>query len=227
MEQLTFLNEPLVDIAAVSGGAIRCKNDYYRRGIPGSVDAGLLRAGVAQRVLQAAALLPPGHTFLVYDGWRPYAVQYRLYADYLCQLALEPAWQDRTVGELCAAADDFVALPRRGLPVSYGHSSGGAVDLTILGPDGVPLHMGSDFDEFSPRSYADYYETQATDETARRNRALLRDVMFRAGFTGISSEWWHFDYGNKNWAQRQGCQPLYAAVYDLPEALAGTVTVHP
>lgn len=227
MEQTAFRDEPLVDVEAYTGGAVRCKNDYYRRGISGAIDAGLLREGAAERLLRAAALLPAGHTFLVYDGWRPYAVQYRLYADYLCQLALDPAWQDRTVRELNAAADDFVALPRRGLPISYGHSGGGAVDLTILGPDGAPLPMGSDFDEFSPRSYADYYDAPGRDETVRANRALLRRVMTAAGFTGISSEWWHFDYGNKNWARRQGCAPFYASIYDLPAELAGKVTVHP
>ncbi|MCG4287414.1 D-alanyl-D-alanine dipeptidase, partial [Lactobacillaceae bacterium KNUT 0156] len=36
--------------------------------------------------------------------------------------------------------------------------------------------------------------------TYRENRRLLYHVMTQAGFTNYIEEWWHFDYGNQNWA---------------------------
>jgi D-alanyl-D-alanine dipeptidase len=30
------------------------------------------------------------------------------------------------------------------------------------------------------------------------NRQLLRDAMGQAGFHGISTEWWHYDCGDRN-----------------------------
>jgi D-alanyl-D-alanine dipeptidase len=30
------------------------------------------------------------------------------------------------------------------------------------------------------------------------NRQLLRHAMFQAGFVGITTEWWHFDCGDRN-----------------------------
>jgi len=29
------------------------------------------------------------------------------------------------------------------------------------------------------------------------NRQLLRDAMAHAGFVGINSEWWHYDFGDR------------------------------
>jgi D-alanyl-D-alanine dipeptidase len=30
----------------------------------------------------------------------------------------------------------------------------------------------------------------------RSNREILRQAMFHAGFRGINSEWWHFNFGD-------------------------------
>ncbi|MFH1392078.1 MAG: N-acetylmuramoyl-L-alanine amidase-like domain-containing protein [bacterium] len=59
------------------------------------------------------------------------------------------------------------------------HSYGAAVDLTIEG-----LDMGSEFDSFDKMPLT---QEQIT------NRNLLKSVMQKAGFSGIKSEWWHFE----------------------------------
>ena len=51
------------------------------------------------------------------------------------------------------------------------------------------LKVSGTFDYFGPRSYSDYpYLT----EQQRMHRDILRTVMHRYGFKGISTEWWHF-----------------------------------
>ena len=71
-----------------------------------------------------------------------------------------------------------------------GHSRGSTVDLTIINlSDGKELDMGGPFDFFGPPSWPGNLGIPAQ---ARANRALLRAVMDRHGFRGITSEWWHF-----------------------------------
>lgn len=67
------------------------------------------------------------------------------------------------------------------------HARGNTVDLTLDGPDGRPLDMGTDWDAFSPASH---YRGVRGD--AMRNRTTLRRAMQRAGFVPYAREWWHF-----------------------------------
>jgi D-alanyl-D-alanine dipeptidase len=72
--------------------------------------------------------------------------------------------------------------------------------------------MGADFDETTERSATDYFEKKlaakerltASEEEALFNRRMLYAVMTRAGFTNYPDEWWHYDYGNQNWAMLRG-----------------------
>lgn len=77
------------------------------------------------------------------------------------------------------------------------HSTGAAVDLTLVDAQGQPVDMGSPIDELSPRSLPDYYPPEST-YTARRN--LLHQVMAQAGFVRHPEEWWHFSWGDQLWA---------------------------
>ena len=36
--------------------------------------------------------------------------------------------------------------------------------------------------------------------SARNLRRILIHTMKEAGFSNLPTEWWHFDYGNQNWA---------------------------
>ena len=98
------------------------------------------------------------------------------------------------------------------------HSTGGAVDLTIVGPDGEVLEMGTGFDEFNSATWTYAFEpdsgTGLVNETARDNRRLLYNVMTEVGFTNLPSEWWHFDYGDGMWAQIKNENAIYAGRLD-------------
>lgn len=120
----------------------------------------------------------PDHTFYIYDAVRPRSVQ-RILWDTL----------DMPVDK----KDNYVADPNLGSI----HNFGAAVDLTIAGPDGQPIDMGTDFDYFGELAYPIHEERMVEEgrltEQQVANRKLLRGVMTRAGFTTINSEWWHFN----------------------------------
>lgn len=74
------------------------------------------------------------------------------------------------------------------------HTRGSTVDLTLIKMDGSFVDMGGAFDLFSEISHPDY---KKLTRAQKRNRAILRNAMFKAGFEGIDSEWWHFTLKNE------------------------------
>ncbi|MDX2169396.1 MAG: M15 family metallopeptidase [Deltaproteobacteria bacterium] len=134
----------------------------------------LLRRDVAARVAQVQAqLAAQGLGLLVWDCYRPFTVQERFWA-------LVPD-------------ERYVARPvrRDGVPVQGSkHNRGAAIDLTLVGADGVPLEMPTDFDDFSPRAHRD---ATAASPAAQANARRLEAAMLAAGFSGLPTEWWHYD----------------------------------
>ena len=82
-----------------------------------------------------------------------------------------------------------------------GHSTGGAVDLLIVNAQGVPLDFGTEMHALGQNSHA--YSSFISD-TAAVNRKLLRCIMQEAGFAPYDNEWWHFSYGDREWASYYG-----------------------
>ena len=81
------------------------------------------------------------------------------------------------------------------------HNYGAAVDVGIIGDNDVLLNMGTAFDFFGelsePKREKEFVENGKLSQEALNNRLLLRTVMIKAGFTTITSEWWHFNATNK------------------------------
>lgn len=81
------------------------------------------------------------------------------------------------------------------------HNYGAAVDIGIIGDNDVLLDMGTPFDFFGelsePKREKQLLENGQLSKEALTNRLLLRSVMLKAGFTPITSEWWHFNATNK------------------------------
>ncbi len=78
------------------------------------------------------------------------------------------------------------------------HSTGGALDLTIVDNDGVELDMGSKIDELINKSTSDFFT--GSKSIYEKNRELLVEVMSFSGFVQLPTEWWHFSYGDQIWA---------------------------
>jgi D-alanyl-D-alanine dipeptidase len=127
----------------------------------------------------------PGARLLVLDALRPQRVQEQLWA------ALDGT-------ELRS----YLADPARGSI----HSFGMALDITIIGEDGKELDMGTGFDDLSELSHPNLekimMEEGAIGPDHIANRTLLRAAMAHAGFVGINSEWWHFDFGDRELVRR-------------------------
>ena len=107
--------------------------------------------------------------------------------------------------ELLEAVHRIVAVPD-----VAGHPTGGAVDIQII-KDGQLLNMGTPIWVFVEDSYT-FSPYIGIDAWA--NRQLLRDVMVEAEFVPFDGEWWHYSYGDVEWAA--AVQAPYA-IYDQIE----------
>lgn len=93
---------------------------------------------------------------------------------------------------------------------SAGHTVGGAIDLTIWdSKNNVEIDMGSKISEFGDIAYTLYPHIS---EQQKENRLLLQKIMMDQGFAPFLGEWWHFSFGDKEWAFYYR-QP--AALYDV------------
>lgn len=177
-----------------------------------------LRSGVIDRLREAKKILNEmpgcaGWNFKIWDGFRTLKTQTILYENYLDELrAKNPEWSDELLRD---AVEIFVAPPSRNKELPAPHNTGGAVDLTIVDGDGNEIEMGTLFDEFDVKSYTSHFAL-SEDEKGKffhANRMLLKDVLESVGFTNYHEEWWHFSYGDQNWAASKG----------LSEAIYGSV----
>ena len=65
--------------------------------------------------------------------------------------------------------------------------------------EGQEVDMGGHIAEFKCPELIPTYSPMATPEQAKW-RHLLHDLMIEEGFAPFYGEWWHFSYGDKEWA---------------------------
>lgn len=159
-----------------------------------------VRSSVMERLERAATLLEQWDDRLrleVVYGYRAPAVQRQLFENFERELSA------RYKGE-----ELFREVQRRLAPIDVaGHPSGAAVDIHII-KNSKPLDFGTTIWEFVPDAYT---FSPFISRVGWDNRQLLRRVMMGAGFAPFDGEWWHFSYGDKEWARYYG-RP--AALYD-------------
>lgn len=205
--------EPLICISETLADVMIFEPRYYMQGIHGATPRVYVRKSVCNMLLEVARALPAGYKLKIYDAWRPAAVQKGLFWDYYRTLAEQnPQWDHEQV---LSAARCFVSYPSEDPIQPYVHATGGAVDLTIVDSEGRELDMGTGFDDFTEDAYTVAFET-AGDPKVRDNRRLLYNLMIAAGFTNYAYEWWHFDFGDRFWAEITGQSPIYHGIYTEP-----------
>jgi D-alanyl-D-alanine dipeptidase len=157
---------------------------------PYTGDVVYVRQGVLRRLSTAAELLvatDPNLSLNVTYGYRALQVQTKNF-----ELAKQKFSGEYTDEELDMAAHRLTARPD-----VAGHPTGGAVDIQIT-RGGEPIDFGTKIGDFVPDTYT---FSPFIGLEAMRNRMLLRTVMMSTGFAPFDGEWWHFSYGDKEWAK--------------------------
>ena len=158
-------------------------DNFAGRDLYTPLDCGFLHRNGAEALARSARWLSArgkGLGLLVLDAVRPQRVQEQLWA----VLAGTPL-------------QIYLAEPARGSI----HSFGMAVDVTIVDAGDRELDMGTPFDSLDEKSHpkleAQFLASREITAEQVANRELLRSAMRAGGWTGISTEWWHFDCGDR------------------------------
>jgi len=166
-----------------------------------------LRQSVVNALQRAQAKLnqvKPGWKLYIFDAYRPnFIQQFMVDLEYL-KVAKE---ENIDPAKATAAQKEFLftrvyrilAIPSDDPKTPPPHSTGAAVDCTLMDEKGQEVFMGSPIDENSNRSNPDYF-TNSDDPAAlhaNANRVLLNNVMASAGFRRNPTEWWHFSMGDQ------------------------------
>lgn len=155
------------------------KDNFMGQNLYGDFDQCYLQPEVGEMLVKAHTYLKERHPdlrFLVFDGTRPRSVQRQMW--------------DKVKG---TDQQKYVASPKSGSM----HNFGAAIDLSLTHVDTGEVDMGTAFDFFGPQAqprYEDKYLQEGELTQAHiDNRRTLRAAMLHAGFSGILSEWWHFN----------------------------------
>jgi zinc D-Ala-D-Ala dipeptidase len=201
--------EPLVSIP-VHQFSLELPHAYQQLGAPyGDKSPYYLRQGVLSRLIQAQDRLQefyPGWKIQIFDAYRPIAVQ-QFMVDYTFAqqvqaqgLTPETLTPDQHQGIL-AQVYEFWAMPSLDPATPPPHSTGAAIDVTLMNQFGEVVDMGSPIDEISPRSYPDYFAASSDPQAPQYHchRQLLATTMVAVGFQRHPKEWWHFSWGDQMW----------------------------
>ena len=185
---------------------------YYKLGAPYKDKNKIwcLREGVVDKLINANRLLKTinnNYSLIIYDAWRPIEVQ-----SFMFNHALQNEFNSKGLNistdeinnypELLKKVEKFWAYPDTNKKYPPPHSTGGAIDLTIIDNSGDLIDMGCEIDNMDGKSAPDFYKNSASKDGVlwNRRRNLLKRVMCDSGFSQHPNEWWHFSYGDQLWA---------------------------
>lgn len=192
------IGEPLVPISGMP-----ILDAYHELGILPPRPA-ILRAGAWDLLKLARSQLKPPFDLVLLDGTRTLSEQLSLVEFY--------GAKSSESGYVAAVDHQSIRPP---------HVTGGALDIT-LSWEGVPLALGTDFDDFSDAARLHAFEHQPG--AIRELRRGLASCLGSVGFTSYELEWWHWSYGDDVW----GFANRRPSLYGLPneEADGESVPIH-
>lgn len=171
-------------------------DNFMQANVYGTLKKAFLQQKPAEMLAKAQSYLTEKDSslhILVYDAVRPVWVQWKMW-NMLDSIPI-------------AQRVKFVSNPKN----KSLHNFGAAVDVTICKASGEVLDMGAGFDDSREIAYPSkeaYFLSKGLLTQAHiNNRKLLREVMKKAGFRNLETEWWHF-----NAMSREEAQKKYAAV---------------
>lgn len=190
---------------------------YPKLGMKNSIDRCLIREEALEKLLLACTYLPKGLSFKIWDAYRSWDLQNELYYAYRPDIIKQFNLEKLPLEEQEKVISNYVSIPTKDENFPPLHTTGGSIDLTIIDLNTLEdLDLGVEFDEFSNRTNTTSYEN-STNETVIKNRRLLYNIMTQVGFTNLSSEIWHYDYGNRAWAFYKNKKAIYKGIFDIKQ----------
>lgn len=170
--------------------------------IPNNTDYTKLRKTVYEKLKQAQMLLPKGLHFCLYEGYRSFQLQKKLFDNRYAKVKhMYPGWsQEQLFAETIKLVSPVINLDgSKNIPP---HTTGGAIDVYLINDQHEPIEMGihpKDWlqDKDGARSLT---SSQVISEVAKHNRIIMSKALEAVGFVNYPTEYWHWSYGDRYWA---------------------------
>lgn len=187
----SLINAGLLDIKTLDSTIVvdlkySTTDNFLGIDIYGDFNKCYLQPDVAHKLKLAQQFLRskfPYYNLIVYDAARPRSIQARM-------------WD--TIDVPLRERSKYLSNPKGGSL----HNFGAAVDLSMIDQNGFLLDMGTKYDYFGELAYPREEDRMIKEGKLSHqqllNRELLRSVMEHAGFSGITTEWWHFNSCSRN-----------------------------
>ena len=184
------------------GAPYQCKNKLWN-----------LRKGVLKRLKLANNYLKSkysDYSLLLYDTWRPIEVQ-----RYMFNFAFESECKKKGLKipidlmdhypEIVSLVEKFWAYPSSDIKCPPPHSTGAALDLSMIDLSGNLVDMGCEIDMIDKSAHPDFYKRSKSPEAViwDKRRNILKEIMLKFDFAQHPNEWWHFSYGDQLWAWKK------------------------
>lgn len=188
--QVKECNEPLMPLINIPNGYLPIMSDMKK--LFGKMI--IVRKSILNKLEKAQFILKKknkNYSLFVTYGYRTLDIQTSRFLNRLKILSTE----------FYPSAYDLYEVVHRSIavPTVAGHPTGGAVDLYIIDlRTNLPLDFGSKMYDYTTKKY--YVFSPDISIKQKRNRTILRSVMMKAEFAPFDGEWWHFSYGDREWA---------------------------
>lgn len=181
-------NDPLIAIGQEFEGKVYVQENYK----PYTGNKTYVRSQIIPLLVKAQKelkIINPDYSLEVYCGYRPLEIQEEGFNKHSkVVLAEKPNLKGE---ELKEEVHRYAAVPE-----VAGHPTGGAVDVRIITSSGI-LNMGTSISDPNKDTYV---FSPFIEKDEWHNRQILRACMVKAGFAPFDGEWWHFSYGDREWA---------------------------
>lgn len=158
-----------------------------------------VRSSVAGMLIDATRNLPQNWVLVMRAGHRPVGVQRGLFK--LVKTELSESHPELKVDQIIEKTRTYIADPDIKAPA---HCCGAAIDVDVFDSGtGKLVDFGSQVNEDSEISHL---HSDLITQIQSENRMELLTLMLNAGFAPLDSEWWHYSYGDQNWAVFYGKQ---------------------
>lgn len=182
-----------------------CKNAEIRMSKPRFEYAGenvlYARETVCKMLRNAEQSLPSNYGLIIFDAFRPIEYQQKRFDERFAKFKKE--YPEKTDKEIRDLTYKFIFPPSWDPQTPPPHSTGGAVDLTFSNK-GSPLDMGTEYAAYDTARDLIPTNSDLVNREQRENRIFLIKNMLKTGFTNYPGEWWHFMFGDREWAVYEG-----------------------
>lgn len=176
-----LVNIKTIDSSIVVDLKYATEDNFLHKNLYGDLKNCYLQKDIAVKLAKAQKNLIekyPYYSLIVFDGARPLSIQ-------------QTMWNELEVPE--KNKHKYVSDPE----VGSLHNFGCAVDVSIVNEEGWQMDMGTPYDYFGELGHPIAEQRMISEGKLSwrqvENRKLLREVMTKAGFTTITTEWWHFN----------------------------------